>query len=447
MEEPAALAYVIASKVDQAQVVYKFATNTCRYGKLASIVGKGKRLWLRENVNEIRYTSKEGIRSTLKVMPSTPEGVSGPSASLVLYDELAEWNSTHARVIWDRLVGATAARQGLHIVISTPQFDRSHLGYERYTYAKQVKENKVKDWTFLPVIYGIPEDASCTCGENHGAAWQCPSEWWKANPSVDVTVPRQFYYDTFNKVQNNPREEAAWRTLYCGQWVGHTEQWIASNVWASCKEPFLERNLYGSEAIYGLDMARRYDLACYTLAIPKEGKVYLLPRFFIPKQLAAQKEKVDRVPYAFWAKQGYVTLTEGDTISPATIRESIALDLEKFPCLELRYDPYGAEETRQILEEEQGLTCVEVTQSPAMMSPATAHFERLVLDGRIVHNDNPVANWCLGNCTVRTDPQDRIMIDKMRSAGRIDFATASIIALTGVMAMEEEDQSPLAFLL
>ena len=85
VEEPAASAYVIASKIEQAKIVFNFAANTCRYGKLNNYVGKSKQMWLRDTNNTIEWTSKQAIKGKLRVMPTTPEGISGPSASLVLY--------------------------------------------------------------------------------------------------------------------------------------------------------------------------------------------------------------------------------------------------------------------------------------------------------------------------------------------------------------------------
>lgn len=436
VEEPAANCLVLASKVDQAKVCFNFAANTCRYGKLRSRLGKNS-LWIRDNVSEIRWTNKAGIRSVIKIMPTTPE-ISGPSASQVVYDELAEWGGTHARTIYDRLAGATAARGGLHVVLSTPQFDLTHLGYERYSYAKRVLDGDIIDPSFLPVIYGIPQDASCICGKCEGLkeAWRCPEWWWKANPSVGITVPKSFYYEKYQKVQNNPIEEAAWRTLHCGQWVGHSEQWVASNVWADCKEDFKEESLHGLPCYVGIDSARRYDLASYVIAVPKDDKVYLLPRFFMPRANALKKAEIDRVPYDRWESQGYITLTDGDVINPQILREHLLKDLANFEALEVRYDPYGFEESRQILEYDHGLPMVEVKQSANNMSPPTAHLERLILDGRLRHSGHPILTWCLGNCTTRTIDNQYVMIDKRRSTGRTDGITASIIAISGILADE-----------
>ena len=91
------------------------------------------------------------------MLSSTPEGKSGYHFNLCILDEVAEWNGTHARLVFDRMKNAGASRRGLMVVISTPQFNLRHIGKERYNYAKSVLTGERIDPTFLPVIYEIPD--------------------------------------------------------------------------------------------------------------------------------------------------------------------------------------------------------------------------------------------------------------------------------------------------
>jgi phage terminase large subunit-like protein len=315
----------------------------------------------------------------------------------------------------------------LQVVISTAQYDRTHLGYEQYRLACDIRDGKLTDLHTLPVIYSLLEEADWTKEEN----------WWPVCPSIDVTVSKDYYRDEFQKVKNSPQDETRFRTFLLCQWVGHSEQWINTQIWDKCKEPFKEEDLYGLPAIVGLDCARKWDLAAYVLLIRKDDHVYLLPRVFTPAQLAKHKETTDKVPYRRWAKNGYVTLTDGDVIDYEEIRNSLKRDAENFSIDAVYYDPYGFEESRRLLEEE-GFNMIEATQSPAIMAPATNHFERLVLDGKIRHNGNECLSWCLGNCTVKVDQHERIQIEKRKSTGRIDAAVAAVIGCVGLLAEKEE---------
>lgn len=429
VEEPAAYAILIASKVDQAQVLFNFAANTLRYGKLKSHLGRD-RIWIRDNIYELRYTNRDGVRSRLKVMSSTPEGISGPSSSLTILEELAEYNGTNAQIIWDRLSGAGMARGGTKIVLSTPQFEKEHIGFHRYTYAKQVADGVITDPHFLSCIHGVPDDAKCICDQNCGEGWQCLEQVYKANPSVGITVPHSFYSDFLQKVKNNPREESAWRTLYCGQWVGTLDQWISHTQWAECKEDFNEEDLYGSDAYVGIDASLRNDLFAYTITVKRDDQFYLIPRFFIARDLAEKKTKEDHCNYTHYSTQGHVILTGDDKVDFPTVREHLMDDSKNFNFVECRYDEKFMQESAPILEA-QGLFMVAMGTSMNVMGPPSAYFERLITEKKIKHNGQPLMDYCIGNTTPYTDNEGRVKPDKKRSRGRIDGVTATVISLSG----------------
>jgi phage terminase large subunit-like protein len=72
------------------------------------------------------------------------------------------------------------------------------------------------------------------------------------------------------------------------------------------------------------------------------------------------------------------------------------------------------------------------------MSPAINEFERRVLAGTLRHPNNPIADWCVGNVVMRDiGATGQIMLDRRRSTSRIDYVTASCIALTALLAGED----------
>jgi phage terminase large subunit-like protein len=299
------------------------------------------------------------------------------------------------------------------------------LCVHKWSYAKSILDGDKIDITFLPILYGVPDDAECICGKCEGdkAGWRCP-DW----PGAGTTFPVKDLHDSYQEVLNTPSEEAAFRTLRTGQWVGSTNQFIPSNLWANCAANFNEEDLYGCEAVAGVDFARRHDLASTVIIVKKDDLYYFIPHFFIPEKFAQKKIKRDRVPYDVWHRQGMVTYTGGDSIDPEAIRDQLLSDDENFKFSEVRFDPTFFEETRQILEAA-GLYMVEVPPTKDHMAEPTAFFERLVLDKKIRHPNNLCMNWCVENCCVKPDAEDRIMLDKKRITGRIDGATAAIIAL------------------
>jgi phage terminase large subunit-like protein len=427
LSTPGSEVYVISETVEAADQVFDEACNMVEQDPVLR-----KRLWVRRNRKCIEDETKF---SKLKVRSCSPE-INAINCGCMILDELAAWPKCHAQIVWDRIQGAGKARKDHHkIVLSTAQFDKTTVGYHQYWLAKQTLKGEIDRADILPVIFEVDEH------EN----WRDPTNWRKANPAADVLWPFSRLEDDYKKIESSPIDEAGFRTLALNQWVGHADQWIASDVWAKCHSPIDETALHGRPAYVGIDYARRYDLASYCIIVPVDDLVYLLPRFFIPEKMAEKKQRIDRVPYLLLWKDDprcHLFLTEGDVVDPGFMRAKLAEDAKNFDIQEIGFDPYGMEETRQILEAE-GYSMVEITQSPAVMSPAVAHFERLVIQQKIVH-DNPILSWNLGNCKIRQiGASDQIMLDKQKSTARIDGVTASCIAITRLLSQQEFYSAPI----
>lgn len=412
LEYPGSECYIVASNVRQADICFGEAANMAETHPVLN-----KRLWTRRNVKTVE--DRKG-KSILKILSSEPHGLSGFNANLIIMDELAEWGCT-AREAWDKLYNASIARaNSMHYVISTAQYDRTHIGYEQYSLAKKILANPALDPTFYPTIYGVPEDAD----------WKDYREWQKANPSWGHTITAESFHEDFKTVQANPVEEARFRTFRCNQWVGNSQQWISSQVWADCHETFREEDFHNQPVYVGIDYARRHDLCSYVLVAEKNNNLYVMPRFLIPGDIARQKEIKDAVPYQAWARgNNNLFLTDGDVIDAEFLIKKLVEDSNRFKFVEVGFDPYGMELIRHRLEFDHGLPMVEVAQTASIMSPAVAQFERSVLKKQLRHNNNPILSWNVQNVTTRKVGESQIMLDKGRSTNRIDGVTATVIAL------------------
>jgi len=426
--EQGAEVYVIANDVQQAGICYSESANMVEQSPMLA-----KRLDVRRSQKRILH---QGSKSLYRAMSSEKAGKHGYNASLLIWDEVAFQPD---RELWDILRYSTAFRkQPLIITISTAGYDKEGIGYEQYQYAKAVSTGKVQDIEFLPLIYEAEA----------GDDWTSPTTWAKANPSLGRTIPLDDLQAAVEEAKAEPRREGNFRTLRLNQWVGTSNQWLSTRDWDACRADF--PNLDGADCYCGIDLARKHDLAAYVLVFPKGDDYYLLPRFFLPRELAPLKEKVDHVPYLQWARDGHVTLTDGNVIDYSFIRKALLDDSATFNILEIGYDPAGAEQLcNQQLRMEDGLNTVEVRQGILTMGNPTIQFEKLVKERRIKHNGNPCMNWNAGNVTVRTDANDNIMPDKKHSYSRIDGIMAAIIGLSRALVGEDDNiyntRGPLIF--
>lgn len=95
-----------------------------------------------------------------------------------------------------------------------------------------------------------------------------------------------------------------------------------------------------------------------------EDGYWVLPRFFLPEGAIEDRERKDHVSYSNWARQGLVTLTDGDVIDYRFIRKQVNDDRKRYKVVEIGYDPWNAETLcNQQLGQEDGFKVVEVRQS------------------------------------------------------------------------------------
>jgi phage terminase large subunit-like protein len=171
------------------------------------------------------------------------------------------------------------------------------------------------------------------------------------------------------------------------------------------------------------------------LVFPIDEVYYLLPRFFLPSNCLVDRERHDHVSYSSWVQRGLLTLTPGDVIDYAFIRQQVKEDGQRFKIQEIGYEPWNAELLcNQQLGDEDGFQAIEVRQTMSVMGPATALFEKLLRAGQIRHGGHPVLSWMAGNCAVRQDQNENIMPTKRNSTGRIDGIVASIIGVSRAVA-------------
>jgi phage terminase large subunit-like protein len=412
---------VVASTTEQAAVVFSQSADFCENHEAL------------QELDVRRYNKTildHDRKSKLFTLSGDIKGKSGFNLSFCVYDEFLEVPADRAAIIWARLRAAGAARvNSIQVMISTANYcEPSHVGLQQFIRARDLQSCKGEpDLNTLAIVYALDNDKDYTDENN----------WWDVLPSVGKTTPKSFYRQKFKQVKDNPRELADFRVFQLNQFIGtHPDCWVPADKWEACNTQFKEEDLWGSDCIIGVDMSRRFALSSYVVIIHKGEDYFLLPRFYLPQELAAQKQKTDNCPYLQWEKLGFVRYTPGDVIDPASIREGIMEDAKHFNIIELRYDRYGFEESRQILETN-GIVCTEVLQIFGHISHITAWFERLVNERRIKHNGNPCMATHVANAIVKVDNQNRIMLSKRSSTGYVDGVAATLTGLTALYEIPE----------
>jgi phage terminase large subunit-like protein len=350
----------------------------------------------------------------------------GINAHGILFDEL---HTQPDRELWDVLTTSQGSRrQPLIFVMTTAGYDRNSIGWEIHDYACKVRDGILKDPTFLPVIYAAPDDAD----------WTDEDVWKKCNPALDTFRSIDEMRMLCARAKEIPALEMTFRRLYLNQWVNSVERWLPMDKWDACNQPIDSENLKGKICYAGLDLAATTDLTALSLVFPDENGSYdILMHFWIPGDRAIEIERKDRVPYREWAREGYITLTEGNVIDYDYILHYLKEQSEIYNIQELAFDRWGSQKLITDMQEHEfvvdakvpGRHLVPFGQGYVSMSAPTKELMNLVLSQKIRHGGNPILRWNADNLVVTQDPAGNLKPDKSKATQKIDGMVALIMAL------------------
>lgn len=264
--------------------------------------------------------------------------------------------------------------------------------------------------------------------------------WIKANPIVATYEEgMNFLRSELQTALDVPEKMRSFLTKNMNIWVDQKDNgYIPLDKWRACAAS-KKIDLDVRECYIGVDLSKKIDLTSISGVVPLgDGRFYVWSHSFIPEDTLAEKRRTDKVPYDLWVEQGWITVTPGAVVDYHFIQSYIKklADDKLWDIKEICYDPYNATHFAQEMEAE-GYTMVEIRQGIRTLSEPTKFFRELVFSGKIVHDDNPVMNWAVGNAVVRQDHNENIMLDKDKTTDRIDPLAAAINAMTRAMTRIE----------
>lgn len=266
--EPAAEVYGAAADRSQASIVYEVAARM-----IALCPALQKRCKQIPSTKRIVNYANAGFYQVLSAEVGTKHGL---NVSGLVFDEL---HAQPNRKLWDVLTNGSgdARTQPLFVTITTAGTDRHSICYEQHQLAADLLAERKYDPTFYPVIYGLPD----------GADWKDEQNWYRANPSLGITIPIERVREAFQKALRNPEEENQFKQLRLNLWVSSLTSWIPDAVFCKGNAPIDEEALLGRECYGGLDLSSTSDITAFVLVFPpqsEEEPYIVLPYFWLPEE-------------------------------------------------------------------------------------------------------------------------------------------------------------------
>lgn len=423
--EPGAHVYSAATTGDQAREVFDVARNMAMRARdfrarFGVDIGKHD-ITVADTASSCRPLNAEG---------STLDGLNIHFASV---DEL---HAHKTRAVYDVLDSATGARaQPLIMMITTAGSDRAGICYEQRDYTIKVLDQVVEDESWFGVIYTLDEDDD----------WRDPANWRKANPNLGVSVLRDDLEAAARKAMVTPSAVAGFLTKRLNVWVNADSAWMDMQAWDRCadRELTVERVAH-LPCVAALDLASKVDVAAKVRLFhdAEADRYYLIPTFWLPERAV---ENASNSQYDGWRRSGHLQVSDGEVIDFDAIEDDLRADATALQLVEVPYDPWQATQLAGHMLEE-GLPMVEYRQTVQGMSEPMKQLEALVLQGKLVHDGNPMMTWMISNVVCHRDAKDNIYPRKERHENKIDGPVAAIMALGRILAAQPSEDDMSGFL-
>jgi phage terminase large subunit-like protein len=405
--EPGAEGYVIATKREQAKIVF----NDCKM--LVQSSG------LRTRIDVLMANlHMDSTASKVEPLGADRDSTDGLNPQIVIIDEA---HAMKHRGLIDVMETATGARrQPLIVWITTAGNDPVTPCGDQHDYACKVLDGVLQDETLLAFIAHADVDDDPFIERT----------WKKANPNYGVSVKPADLAALALKAKSMPAAAAAFKQKRLNFWVNADAPWLALEGWRKGQSLWSPEELRGEDCYLGIDMSSKIDLTAVVAMFPpteQRARWRMLAWVLTPEETLEQREHRDRAPYRLWVQRGYLLTNPGSRIDQDRVREIVQAARAMFNVVQVGFDPWNAGNLEKELQGE-GLDVVEVPQNLAQMSQAAKDFEADVLEGLIDAGDSPLVSWCARNVVVQRDNKDNIYPVKKRSRGRIDPIIAGLIA-------------------
>lgn len=379
--------------------------------------------------------------ATLKVVAADSDTVGGKKATGVLIDELWLFGKRpNAENMLREACGGLASRpEGFTIFLST-QSDEPPAGVfrQKLNYARGVRDGRINDKRFLPVIYEFPEEM--IKANKH----RDPANFYVTNPNMGASVDTEFLLREFQKANEDGEESMrGFLAKHLNVEIGlalRSDRWAGAEFWEAQARPAgltFEYLLDRCEVIdVGIDGGGLDDLLGFAaIGRDRDTREWLLWTHAWAHPSVLTRRKSEAARFHDFARDGHLTLVKviGDDVTE--VAELVAR-IEMAGLLDkVGVDPAGVGAILDALVE------AEVPEEKVIgisqgwkLGGAIKTTERRLAEGGLVHGGQPMMNWCCGNA--RVEPRgNSILITKQASGfAKIDplmatFNAVSLISL------------------
>lgn len=377
--ERGAEVYCLANSKDQAKIIFGECTAQVKNSPLLS--------------RHVR-TTKMGMyydptNSKFEPLATDSRNLDGRNVHLGIFDEIQEYRDYKLINI---IKGKTKKRkQPLIIYITTlgtvidgPLMDFYVLGGNILDNSGAIAQ-RAADRVFVYIDEidedDDPDDVRC---------------WGKANPSLGKLLDPEDLIDEWERVKTIPAERSNFinKQLNVFTLVDELSFLDVKTVQKNNKVIDI-KTLEGERCYGGFDLSESEDFtaACLEFPLP-EGDFFVLEHTWLPQKKA--KENREKLDLKYMEERGWLTVVPGDYVDYMLVYQWFEEQRQKYAIETVGYDPAKAFLLVQLMAQN-GYVMNEVRQGELTLTAPLDNLKERFLDGKIIHNNNALFNWYLGN--------------------------------------------------
>lgn len=406
------------------------ASNDDRQAKLIwlEIGGMRQRLDPKKSITAQNLTEiKNKLRNiTIFRLSSKTQNKDGFNISKTYLDEshdIDEENgqSEIAEACWR---GMSSKDEPLFLNCTTQGFNRDCYLDHKIQYAKKVISGEVEDEHFIAFLYEQDSEQEI---------WQDETSWEKSNPSIRYGVKK--VAKLRRDVEAAKHDKATRIHMLTKDFnvpQSNAQSWLMLEDYDYPQNAIDLEDFRGAMILGAVDLSATTDLSsAKALLMRADDKTkYVISHYWIPESKLDSSDDIEAgAQYAEWARQGILTIHEGNEIDISKIADwyyqlykdyglrpyKIGYDQRFAKTFIDRCDDYGFE--------------TEMLAQGRYLSNAMKLAEADLKSQVINYQENPVDKWCLKNCCCQVDNVGNIQPVKIKGQNnhRIDGAVTMIM--------------------
>lgn len=378
---------------------------------------KGK--WTHKNMSQIENTLND---TKIFKMSSKTQNKDGRNIDKAYFDESHDAEDDEIAAACQKSM--SVKEEPMFINLTTEGFVNDGYLDNKLIYARKVLNDEIDDDTFLPWLY---------TQDSENEVWQDENSWYKSNPSLGVIKKWSYLRGEIakSKVDKSTRMHTMCKDFNIKQ--NNAQAWLMHEDYDYPTPIFDLEEFRGAICLGGVDLAATTDLANAKILMMKPGDKtkYVYSHYWIPEsKLENSDDKEAGANYIAWAKQGILTIHEGNEIDISAIADWFYELYEEYG-IRLYMCGYDQRYAKTFLDrmDEYGFDCEMIYQNRFVMSSPMKLVEADLKSRLINYQQNVMDKWCLGNAAMEMDNLGNVMCVKVNNqkAKRIDGAVTLII--------------------